>query len=172
MPNPDHQSRRYVYIFLSIVPGPLAGTRCTLIMPPPSDDAALNLRLLDETYSVLQLKPDEAVPDDFLNLLIGKTSGPSPENPEAEKLISITRTSEEISVIYNGHVSGYQVPQWRCIKIMGPMNFGMFVYFFIEQKVSVHTVHMCSYVGLTGIMCEFTTPLKHAGVPIFALSTW
>lgn len=122
-----------IYTFLSIVPGPLTGTRCTLTMPPPSDDAALNLRLLGETYSVLQLKYNEAVPADFLNLLIGKTSGPSPGNPETEKLISITRTSEEISIIYNGHVSGYQVPQWRCIKIMGPMNFGMFVYFFLHK---------------------------------------
>jgi hypothetical protein len=26
--------------------------------------------------------------------------------------------------------------------------------------------------GLTGVICNFTTPLKDANVPIFAVSTW
>lgn len=26
--------------------------------------------------------------------------------------------------------------------------------------------------GLTGVMCNFTTPLKEATIPVFAISTW
>jgi len=26
--------------------------------------------------------------------------------------------------------------------------------------------------GITGVMCNFTIPLKNAGVPVFAISTW
>lgn len=25
---------------------------------------------------------------------------------------------------------------------------------------------------ITGVMCNFTTPLKVAGIPVYALSTW
>ncbi|KAF9778170.1 ACT domain-containing protein [Thelephora terrestris] len=68
---------------------------------------------------------------------------------------SITRTPEEYSVV--GEVTddpqvqflSEGVPLWRCIKIAGPMD-----------------------PAITGVMCNFTIPLKAAGIPIFALSTW
>jgi len=27
-------------------------------------------------------------------------------------------------------------------------------------------------IELTGVICAFTTPLKDAGIPVFAISTW
>ncbi|KAH9925864.1 ACT domain-containing protein [Epithele typhae] len=62
--------------------------------------------------------------------------------------LSITRTADEWSLVgecADGDLDG----KWMCIKVAGPMDF-----------------------GLTGIMCDLSTPLKRAGVPIFAISTW
>ncbi|KAN0100358.1 ACT domain containing protein [Tylopilus felleus] len=61
-------------------------------------------------------------------------------------IISITRTAEEISIV---HEAERDEGEWRCIKIAGPMQF-----------------------ELTGVVCAFATPLKDAGIPIFAISTW
>ncbi|KIP11113.1 hypothetical protein PHLGIDRAFT_56853, partial [Phlebiopsis gigantea 11061_1 CR5-6] len=69
-------------------------------------------------------------------------------DPAAAKgsFISVTRTDEEISIVRQ---SDEPDAKWRCIKIAGPMEF-----------------------DLTGVVCNFTAPLKHAGIGVFAVSTW
>ncbi|KAF8078938.1 ACT domain-containing protein [Lyophyllum atratum] len=66
---------------------------------------------------------------------------------------SVTRTNEEISIVGKFHEgipeNIKELSTWTCIKIMGPMEH-----------------------DLTGIMADFTAPLKAAKVPIFAISTW
>ncbi|KAI0059462.1 hypothetical protein BV25DRAFT_1828984 [Artomyces pyxidatus] len=65
--------------------------------------------------------------------------------------LSLTRTPDEVSVVgasIAGEDDAYAA-DWRCIKIAGPMD-----------------------LGLTGIMADFTAPLKSAAIPVFALSTW
>jgi len=112
-------------------------------MPPPSpsDHVAFRLRLLDNLYFVKQLKIDETIPPEFIAALT---------NSRSRKFISITRTDEEISIVGEvGEGDGDSCAEWRCIKITGPMDF-----------------------GVTGVMSNFTAPLKAAGVPIFAVSTW
>ncbi|KAF8560082.1 hypothetical protein OG21DRAFT_1401606 [Imleria badia] len=61
-------------------------------------------------------------------------------------IISITRTAEEISLVCEAEEDQ---GEWKCIKIVGPMEF-----------------------ELTGVICAFTTPLKNAAIPVFAISTW
>ncbi|KAI5120849.1 hypothetical protein M0805_007036 [Coniferiporia weirii] len=111
-------------------------------MSPPFDDPALSLILLNEQFVVQQLPVDHRIPDVLLNLITRNISQGS--------LVSVTRTEEEISIVCdNTSITPSDLSLWKCIKIKGPMDF-----------------------GLTGIMCDFTTPLKAAGIPIFALSTW
>ncbi|KAH0838064.1 ribonuclease T2-like protein [Lanmaoa asiatica] len=61
-------------------------------------------------------------------------------------IISITRTAEEISIVCEAE---RDEGEWKCIKIAGPMEF-----------------------ELTGVICAFATPLRDAGIPVFAISTW
>ncbi|KAF9245832.1 ACT domain-containing protein [Melanogaster broomeanus] len=61
-------------------------------------------------------------------------------------IFSVTRTADEISVVGEAHGDG---GDWRCIKIAGPMEF-----------------------ELTGVIANFSTPLKDAKIPVFAISTW
>ena len=68
------------------------------------------------------------------------------------EFISITRTRDELSIICpNANVpEGIQVEtNWRCFKIAGPIDF-----------------------ALTGILAALVTPLAHAGISIFAMSTY
>ncbi|KLO15029.1 hypothetical protein SCHPADRAFT_927440 [Schizopora paradoxa] len=117
-------------------------------MSPPSDHVALSLELLDDVFVVQQVPTGDPIPSHILERL-GKSEG--------QGFISITRTDEEISIVYNAvhapdessDIQRLDLANWRCIRIKGPMDF-----------------------GLTGVLCAFTTPLKAAGVPIFAVSTW
>ncbi|KAI9570295.1 hypothetical protein HD554DRAFT_2085227 [Boletus coccyginus] len=95
----------------------------------------LHLDVLGQTFSV---KKYDEIPSDVLRgLSVPKaTSG----------IISITRTTEEISIVCEAEKDE---GEWKCIKIVGPMDF-----------------------ELTGVICAFTTPLKDAGIPVFAISTW
>ncbi|RPD58044.1 hypothetical protein L226DRAFT_157973 [Lentinus tigrinus ALCF2SS1-7] len=68
---------------------------------------------------------------------------------ESQEVFSITRTPEEVSVVGQCASDGDPEAKWRCFKIAGPMEF-----------------------ELTGVVCAFTTPLKDAGIPVFAVSTW
>jgi len=107
-------------------------------MPPPSNDRALDLQLLPRLYSVTQLRPDEEIPDPIIERL-KRNDG---------RFISVTRTTDEISVVAEAEEE-QEAAEWRCIKINGPMDF-----------------------GLTGIMSDLVYPLKKAKISIFALSTW
>ncbi|KAG1754929.1 ACT domain-containing protein [Suillus paluster] len=107
-------------------------------MPPPLNHPCLELELLDQTFFVKQLPVDAGVPVAIVSGLNAAQDNPS--------IFSITRTREEISIV--GEAIG-EDGEWKCIKIAGPMEFGM-----------------------TGVICGFTTPLKNANVPVFAMSTW
>ncbi|KAL5534094.1 hypothetical protein ACEPAG_555 [Sanghuangporus baumii] len=105
---------------------------------------ALNLILFDESFIVYKIPVREEIPADILTILTEKVG--------SEELVSITCTSEEISIVCNAtkvpDVSAH-TPHWKCIKFKGPLDF-----------------------GLTGILCSVSTPLKSANISIFAISTW
>jgi len=92
---------------------------------------------------VKQLPVSPDLPETVLSLL----NGPG--------FFSITRTPEEVSIV--GEVTddprilslSEGVNIWRCMKIAGPMEF-----------------------DITGVICNFTTPLKAAGIPVYVVSTW
>ncbi|KAJ8084506.1 hypothetical protein PM082_003278 [Marasmius tenuissimus] len=112
-------------------------------MPPPTSHSNLNLHVLPDACFVVKLDSTDAVPQAVLDTLAKPTG----------KLISITRTSEELSIAGSWQES-YPAEfkpgcTWRCIKIQGPMDF-----------------------GLIGVIAQFTEPLKAAGVPVFVTSTW
>jgi len=112
-------------------------------MPPPIDHPSLYLHVLERPYFVTQLRPNVAIPAPFLEALAWADSG---------RFLSITRTLEETSIA--GEVDDVfpvdaEDSKWRCIKIAGPMEF-----------------------GLTGVLSSFTAPLKDANIPVFAVSTW
>ncbi|KAK0465545.1 uncharacterized protein EV420DRAFT_1637669 [Desarmillaria tabescens] len=111
-------------------------------MPPPSDHPSLHLTVLPNDFFVVQLKHHEGDGDVLINL----TSQP-------ERFFSLTRTTEEVSVVGEIHKDLSQRYHdhsgWRCIRIAGPMKF-----------------------NLTGILASFTLPLQKAQVPVFAVSTW
>lgn len=91
-------------------------------MPPPepSDHAAFHLRLLDQPFFVRQLKSGSAISPKFLDALTGSTG----------RFISITTTDEEISIVgelSEDEASDGEEALWRCIKIAGPMDFGLIV---------------------------------------------
>ena len=87
-------------------------------MPPPFEHKAFYLALLPNAYFVKQIETSTQLPENVSSLL----NGPG--------FFSITRTPEEISIV--GEVTndprirklseGFS--DWRCIKIIGPMEFG------------------------------------------------
>jgi len=101
------------------------------------------LALLPNTYFVKQRPSSAELPENIVSLL----SEPG--------FFSITRTSEEISIV--GEITGNPQVQslsggigdWRCIKVAGPMEF-----------------------EITGVLCNLTKPLKAAGIPVYVVSTW
>lgn len=129
-------------------------------MPPPLDHPSLTLSLLDDIYVVRKLDKDVPLPDKMIEFLS--------RNPN-ETLVSITKTDEEISVVSSTLMDpGEGLPKWRCIKVRGPMDFGILAWHWPQYLAINNNV----LKGLTGVMCDFTTPLKQAGVSIFAISTW
>jgi hypothetical protein len=96
----------------------------------------LTLHILPERLAVCRLAPD----------------APVPEPPANAGFWSVTRTSEELSIVLpEEHVqAGWEAETgWRCLKVQGPLDF-----------------------GLTGILASLVTPLAEAGISIFALSTY
>lgn len=87
-------------------------------MPPPFEHESFHLALLPNTYFVKQLPSSAELPENIVSLL----SEPG--------FFSITRTSEEISIV--GEITSSPQVQslsggigdWRCIKVAGPMEFG------------------------------------------------
>ncbi|KIM70268.1 hypothetical protein SCLCIDRAFT_1207582 [Scleroderma citrinum Foug A] len=107
-------------------------------MPPLANHPSLHLQVLPQTFEVKQYSCSNDIPAEVLDQLKITLSRPG--------LFSLTRTDEEVSVVEEAHAGE---GRWRCIKIMGPMDF-----------------------GLTGVICTFTAPLKEAEVPVFVTSTW
>ena len=100
-------------------------------MPSPT----LTLSLLPETLAVCRYAPDAPLPD-----------------WAAGEFISITRTSEELSIV----CAEQNVPPsvrcergWRCLKVTGPLD-----------------------LSLVGILASLAVPLAEARIALFAVSTY
>ncbi|KAJ7459101.1 ACT domain-containing protein [Mycena galericulata] len=114
-------------------------------MSPPLDHPSLHLHVLPGAFFVRKLDPSKVA--ETLQSLFQDSKD------DGESFLSITRTSEELSVAgqyQDGMPEGYkEFAGWRAIKIAGPMEF-----------------------NLTGVLSGFLEPLKRAEVGIFAISTW
>ena len=127
---------------------------------------SLRLTLLPQPFFMRQTSD---IPRDALDAL-----GDSSSNG-LRTFLSVTRTAEEWSVVSECVEADAEKEKatWRCIKVAGPMDFGEYRLTYgampHRRQKSNHTYVP---IGLTGIMCDLSTPLKHAGVPIFAISTW
>ncbi len=92
--------------------------------------------VLEGKYCVARLKPDS----------------PIPAFPACEGLFSITRTSDEVSVVCEETLApeGSSVERnWRALKVQGPLEF-----------------------SLKGVLASLLVPLAEAGVSVFAVSTY
>lgn len=97
----------------------------------------MDLKVLEDKYKVLKLKPNENIPIEVLS---------------KEKIYSITRTDEELSIVVNKDVnikSDIIEDNWRIIKIVGTLDF-----------------------SLIGILSKISIILANAKISIFALSTY
>jgi uncharacterized protein len=101
--------------------------------------ANVRLFLLSDMFAICRLDPD----------------APSPtwaERSASGRLISITRTRDELSIV----CAQEDIPEgvryeggWRCLMVEGPLDF-----------------------SLTGVLSSLLAPLAEVGVSIFALSTF
>ena len=96
----------------------------------------LSLSILPETLAICRLEKDDGIPGWALGA----------------HFVSLTRTSEELSVV----CPQTQVPEevkrdagWRCLKVEGPLD-----------------------LSATGVLASFVTPLAREGISVFALSTY
>jgi hypothetical protein len=96
----------------------------------------LSLIILPQRLAICSLSPDEPIPE-FLS---------------RSPFFSITRTSDELSIVLSEEI----VPAdwkaetgWRCLKVIGPLDF-----------------------DLTGILASLSMPLCKAGISIFVISTY
>jgi len=114
-------------------------------MSPPIDHPCLHLYVLPGPFFVRKLELTQVA--ETLQSLFQDSKD------DGQSFLSITRTSEELSVVgqyHDGMPEEYkELAGWRAIKIAGPMEF-----------------------NLTGVLSGFVEPLKRAEVGIFALSTW
>ena len=96
----------------------------------------LSLSVLPGTLAICRLGPDDPVPD----------------WAQAGDLISITRTSDELSVVCTEAAVPDNVKSdrgWRCLKVEGPLD-----------------------LSLTGVLASLANPLAGARINIFAISTF
>ncbi len=96
----------------------------------------LSLSVLRDRYAICRLSPEDRAPD----------------WAERGEFWTVTRTSEELSVV----CAETGIPEtvkcekgWRCLKVHGPLDF-----------------------SLTGILVSLARPLAEAGIGIFVLSTY
>ena len=97
----------------------------------------MNLSVLKESMTVCQLPPNDPIP--------AWTAGRA-------AFLSITRTSEELSIVCPVNLvpsSVKQVAGWRAFKVEGPLDF-----------------------ALTGILAAIAEPLAKADLTLFALATY
>ena len=72
----------------------------------------LNLQVLEGSFSIHRLAPDDAIPDQIY------------QSP----FCSVTRTGEEVSVVCSSSVclgSGRSEGGWSCMRIAGPLDFSL-----------------------------------------------
>ncbi|GAA5933349.1 ACT domain-containing protein [Sporobolomyces koalae] len=118
---------------------------------------SLELAFAETPLSIVQFTPIQAIPRPLLDALVQEN---------APSFFSITRTRAETSIIAekalidrlyspsNTSSDSPDIPHensgpWRALVVKGPMD-----------------------LSLTGILHALTGPLKDAGVPVFASSTW
>jgi len=104
--------------------------------PAPRMRSKLKFRRLPNLYTVVRLAPNAPVPD-------WTTKG---------EFTSVTRTSDELSVVCpsaNLPAEVHSPHRWTCLKLEGPFPFSQ-----------------------TGVLLSFIEPLSDSGVPIFAVSTY
>jgi len=96
----------------------------------------LKFRWLRGAYAIVRLAPDGSVPE-------WATTG---------EFTSITRTSDELSIVCPTENLPNDVSsphRWICLKLEGPFPFSQ-----------------------TGVLLSFIEPLSSKGIPIFAISTY
>jgi len=94
------------------------------------------LSLLKENFILYRLAADD----------------PIPEIAFGHAFFSITRTSDELSIVVSEDIGLSGTPReagWACIKVLGPLDF-----------------------GLTGILAGISGVLAEEGISIFAVSTF
>jgi hypothetical protein len=97
---------------------------------------SLNLILLPQTYAIHRLPPDSPLPDSLA----------------ACAFFSVTRTSEELSVVCPLDLSVHSQKVeagWRVIQVVGPLDFSM-----------------------TGVIARLSGALARAEISLFAVSTF
>ena len=105
-------------------------------MAHPVPTPSFTLELLPERLAVCRLEPDQADLDWDLG----------------EGLLSVTFTSEEVSVVCEeayAPADAETARGWRCLRVLGPLDFEM-----------------------VGVLATLSGALAAEGVPIFALSTF
>lgn len=82
-------------------------------MPPPVDQPAFRLQVLQQIFDVKQYPCDGDISEvlDRLRMPLNQAG-----------LFSLTRTAEEVSIVHEASCEGEG--RWKCIKILGPMDFG------------------------------------------------
>ena len=105
-------------------------------MANPAPKPSFTLELLPERLAVCRLEPDQADLD---------------WDP-GEGLLSVTFTSEEVSVVCEEAFAPADAEiarGWRCLRVVGPLDFEM-----------------------VGVLASLAGALAGEGIPIFALSTF
>lgn len=97
--------------------------------------------------------------------------GAAPYGDGRLKMISIIRTSEETSVVSEAAEEDTEAA-WRCIRIAGPMAFGSWLFMNTICGDRPVTDNSFDAIDVVGVMSNFTTPLRDAGVGVFVVSTW
>ena len=96
----------------------------------------MKLQIIPGSYSILQLPACAPIPDWVY----------------ASSFCSITKTSDELSIVCEGANNSFQgktEDNWALIKIAGPLDF-----------------------SLTGILSSLANPLAQNGISLFAISTF
>lgn len=99
----------------------------------------LTLNVLPERLAVCRLPARTVLP-------------PWASNPSGNSLLSITYTSDELSIVADQKIVPENVQaehDWRTIKVTGPLDF-----------------------ALVGVLASLTATLAHARISLFALSTY
>jgi hypothetical protein len=75
-----------------------------------------------------------------------------PQQLLTEEFLALTRTADELSIVCSQDLpiaSDKQEPGWRCLKVEGPLDF-----------------------GLTGVLAGISRALAEAEISVFAISTF